>query len=225
LIAPAPIGIMRRIMIIQCDFDGTITEEDVSFMLLDVFAQGDWREWLEQYRENKIPVGEFNTRAFAMVKATRAELLKVARDKARLRAGLHELVGYCRRRGFRFVIVSNGLDFYITTILKDAGLGNIEVYAARTRFYSGGRRGLKVQYIGPDNTPLLSGFKDAYTKLFIKQNHRLVYVGNGPSDIAPAAHAQRVFARDGMLDGCREIGLECTPFNDLNDIVRGLESL
>jgi len=32
-------------MIIQSDFDGTITEEDVSFALLDVFAQGDWREW------------------------------------------------------------------------------------------------------------------------------------------------------------------------------------
>jgi 2-hydroxy-3-keto-5-methylthiopentenyl-1-phosphate phosphatase len=212
-------------MIIQCDFDGTITEEDVSFMLLDVFAQGDWREWFEQYREHKITVGEFNTRAFSMVKATRAELLRVARNKVRLRPGLQELVSYCRRRGFRLVIVSNGLDFYITAILKDAGLGGIEVHAAKTRFYHSGRHGLKVQYIGPDNTPLLSGFKEAYTRAFLRQDSRLVYVGNGPSDIAPAVHAHHVFARDGLLDGCRETGLECTPFNDLNDIVRGLESL
>jgi 2-hydroxy-3-keto-5-methylthiopentenyl-1-phosphate phosphatase len=209
-------------MLIQCDFDGTITEKDVSFALLDTFAQGDWREWFEHYRQNKIPVGEFNTRAFAMVKASRGELLKVAREKVRLRTGLHELVDYCRRQGFRLVIVSNGLDFYITTILKDAGLGDIEVHAAKTSF---SRRGLKVQYIGPDDTSLLRGFKDAYTKLFIKQGYRIVYVGNGPSDIAPAFLAHRVFARDGMLDGCRERGLECTPFNDLNDIVRGLESL
>jgi 2-hydroxy-3-keto-5-methylthiopentenyl-1-phosphate phosphatase len=209
-------------MIIQSDFDGTITEEDVSFALLDAFAQGDWREWLEQYRQNKIAVGEFNTRAFAMVKATRAELLKVARDKVRLRAGLHELINYCRRQGFRFVIVSNGLDFYITTILKDTGLEDIEVHAAKTRFY---RSGLKVQYISPANTQLLSGFKEAYTKVLLKQDQRLVYVGNGPSDVAPARYAHHVFARDGMLDGCMEIGLDCTPFNDLNDIVRGLESI
>jgi 2-hydroxy-3-keto-5-methylthiopentenyl-1-phosphate phosphatase len=209
-------------MIIQCDFDGTITEEDVSFALLDAFAQGNWREWFEKYREHKITVGEFNTRAFAMVKATRTELLRAAREMVRLRPGLQELINYCRRRGFRFVIVSNGLDFYIMTILQDAGLGDIEVHAARTRFY---RSGLKVQYIGPDNTPLLSGFKEAYTRAFLKQGHRLVYIGNGPSDLAPAVHAERVFARDGMLDGCKEIGLECTPFNDLNDIVRGLESL
>ena len=96
------------------------------------------------------------------------------------------------------------------------------MHAAKTRFY---HSGLKVQYIGPDNIPLLSGFKEAYTRTFLKQDHRLVYVGNGPSDIDPAVHAERVFARDGLLDGCQEKGLECTPFNDLNDIVRGLESL
>lgn len=209
-------------MLIQCDFDGTITEEDVSFMLLDAFAQGDWREWLQHYREHKISVGEFNTRAFAMIKAGKAELIAVARDKVRLRAGLHEMVGYCRSRGFRFVIVSNGLDFYISAILKDVGLRDIEVYAAKTWFY---QRGLRVQYIGPDNTPLASDFKEAYTRVFLRQGYRLVYVGNGPSDIAPAVLAHHVFATDGLLECCQETNLKCTPFNDLNDIARGLESL
>jgi 2-hydroxy-3-keto-5-methylthiopentenyl-1-phosphate phosphatase len=213
---------MQRTMLIQCDFDGTITEEDVSFALLDAFAQGDWREWFQHYRQNRISVGEFNTRAFAMVKASKKELLEVVRSKTRVRPGLHELVGYCRSRGFRFVIVSNGLDFYIEAILKDAGLRDIEVYAAKTRFY---RRGLKVQYIGPDGIPLMSDFKEAYAKLFLGQGQRLIYVGNGPSDVAPASLAHHIFGKDGLLDGCREMNLECTPFNDLKDIVRGLESL
>lgn len=208
-------------MIIQSDFDGTITEEDVSFMLLDAFARGNWRVWLEQYRANNITVGEFNTRAFAMVRASKAEMLKLARERARLRAGFPQLVDYCRSRGFRLVIVSNGLDFYIKSILEDAGLGDIEVHAARTRFY---RQGLKVKYIGPDNKPLISGFKEAYAKTFLKQGSRLIYIGNGPSDIAPALCAHHVFARDGLLDGCREIGLSCTPFTDFNDVIRGLRS-
>jgi len=209
-------------MIIQCDFDGTITEEDVSFMLLDTFAQGDWRKWFQQYRENKISVGDFNTKAFSMVKVGSEELLEAARDKVKLRDGLHELVTYCQSRGFRFVIVSNGLDFYIKSILKDVGLGNIEVNAAQTRFYPGG---LEVQYIGPDGTPLSSDFKEAYTRAFLKQGYRVVYVGNGPSDISPAAQAHHIFARDGLLDCCREMNLECEPFDDLNDIVKGLELL
>jgi 2-hydroxy-3-keto-5-methylthiopentenyl-1-phosphate phosphatase len=209
-------------MIIQCDFDGTITEEDVSFMLLDAFAQGDWRKLFQQYRDNKISVGEFNTRAFTMVKAGRKELLEVARSKVKLRAGLHELVAYCRSRGFRLMIVSNGLDFYIKSILKDVGLDNIKVYAAKTRFHHGR---LKVQYIAPDGTPLMSDFKEAYIRAFLKQGYQVIYVGNGPSDIAPAVLAHHIFARDGLLEGCREMNLKCTPFDDLNDIVRGLELL
>jgi len=120
------------------------------------------------------------------------------------------------------VIVSNGLDFYIKSILKDVGLGNIEVHAAQTRFHPGG---LEVQYIGPDGTPLSSDFKGAYTRAFLKQSYRVVYVGNGPSDITPASLAQHIFARDGLLDYCKDKNLPCQPFDDLNDVIRGLESL
>src|SRR4030042_4471611 len=82
------------VMLIQCDFDGTITEEDVSFALLDAFAQGDWRKLFQQYRDKKISVGGFNTRAFALVRASKNELLEVVRSETRVRPGLPELVGY-----------------------------------------------------------------------------------------------------------------------------------
>jgi 2-hydroxy-3-keto-5-methylthiopentenyl-1-phosphate phosphatase len=209
-------------MIIQCDFDGTITEEDMGFLLLDTFAQGDWRKWLQQYRENEISVGEFNSKAFATVKGGREELLEAVMGRVKLRDGFHELVSYCQGEDFRLVIVSNGLDFYIASILNDAGLGDIEAHAARTWFHPGG---LEVQYIGPDGTPLDSDFKAAYTRLFLKEGYQVVYVGNGPSDITPASLAQHIFARDGLLDYCQERSLPCQPFDDLNDVVRGLGSL
>lgn len=209
-------------MIIQSDFDGTLTEEDVSFALLDAFAEGDWRQLYEHYRQGKMSVGDFNAKAFAMVKASREELLKVAREDVKLREGLRNLVNYCQERGFRFLVVSNGLDFYIKTILEDVGLGNIEVYAARTEF---GADGLKVQYIGPEGTVLKKGFKEAYTRLFLAQGYQVVCIGNGPSDYNPAALSQHVFARDGLMDICKDKKLKCQLFEDLNDVVQGLEKL
>jgi 2-hydroxy-3-keto-5-methylthiopentenyl-1-phosphate phosphatase len=209
-------------MIIQSDFDGTITEEDVSFALLDAFADGDWRKLFERYRQGKMTVGDFNTKAFAMVKAGRDELLRVAREQVKLREGLRNLVNYCQESGSRFLIVSNGLDFYIKAILEDVGLGNIEVYAARTEFSPDG---LKVNYIGPEGTVLKKGFKEAYTKLFLNQGYQVVCIGNGPSDYYPAALSQHVFARDGLLDICKEKKLKYQPFEDLNDVVSGLEKL
>ena len=208
--------------LVQCDFDGTITEEDVSFFILDAFANGDWRRLLDQYREGRISVGSFNTRAVVMVKEGKETLDKFVMEKVIIREGFHELLSYCRRKGFRFVIVSNGLNFYIKTILRALGVDNIEVFAAQAIFSPDG---IKARYMGPDGIELQDGFKEAYVRHFIKSGYRIIYVGNGASDISSARLAYHVFATGPLLAHCKEANLNCTPFTDFNDVVQGLELL
>lgn len=205
--------------LVQCDFDGTVTEEDASFFLLDAFAQGDWRRLLRDYREHRISVGEFTTRAFAMVKADRHTLLEALKGEVKVRAWFHELVNYCLKKGIRLVIVSNGLDFYIRAVLKDLGLRNIEMHAAQASFHP---EGMKVQYVGPDGKRLEDGFKEAYTQSFLKLGYKVIYVGNGDSDIAPAKYAHYVFATGDLLAYCRENNLKYKPFETFVDVVREL---
>jgi len=208
--------------LVQCDFDGTVTEEDTSFFLLDAFAQGDWRRLLREYKEHRISVGEFNTRAFAMVKDDKPTLLEALKGKVKVRTGLHELVNYCLKKGFRFVIVSNGLDFYIKAVLKDLGLENIEVHAAQASFHP---EGMKVQYVGPDGERLEDGFKEAYIKSFLKLGYGVIYMGNGDSDVAPAKYAHHVFATGELLAYCRENNLKYKPFENFIDVVRDIDLL
>jgi len=208
--------------LVQCDFDGTVTEEDVSFFLLDAFAQGDWRRLLQEYKEHRISVGEFNTKSFAMVKADKPALLGVLEGNVKVRAGLHELVNYCLRKGLRLVIVSNGLHFYVKAVLKDLGLENIEVHAAQASFHP---EGMKVHYVGPDGKRLEDGFKEAYTKSFLNLGYRIIYVGNGDSDVAPAQYAHHVFATGDLLAYCRENRLDYKPFETFIDVVRDLEQM
>jgi 2-hydroxy-3-keto-5-methylthiopentenyl-1-phosphate phosphatase len=208
--------------LVQCDFDGTVTEEDTSFFLLDAFAQGDWRRLLREYKEHRISVGEFNTRAFAMVKADKPTLLEALKGEVKVRAGFHELVNYCLKKGFRLVIVSNGLDFYIKAVLKELGLDNIEVHAAQASFHP---EGMKVQYVGPDGKRLDDGFKEAYSKSFLKLGYRVIYIGNGDSDVAPAKYAHHVFATGDLLAYCRENNLKYKPFETFLDAVRDLEQM
>lgn len=208
--------------LVQCDFDGTVTEEDTSFFLLDAFAQGDWRRLLREYKEHRISVGEFNTKAFAMVKDDKPTLLEALKAKVKVRAGLHKLVNYCLKKGFRLVIVSNGLDFYIKAVLKDLGLDSIEVHAAQASFHP---EGMKVQYVGPDGERLEDGFKEAYIKSFLKLGYRVIYMGNGDSDVAPAKYAHHVFATGELLAYCRENNLNYKPFENFIDIVSGIDLL
>jgi len=208
--------------LVQCDFDGTVTEEDASFFILDAFAQGDWRRLLREYKEHRISVGEFNTKAFAMVKDDKPTLLEALKGKVKVRAGLHELVNYCLKKGFRLVIVSNGLDFYIKAVLKDLGLENIEVHAAQASFHP---EGMKVQYVGPDGERLEDGFKEAYIKSFLKLGYRVIYMGNGDSDVAPVKYAHHVFATGELLAYCRENNLKYKPFENFIDVVRDIDLL
>ncbi|OGN97937.1 MAG: hypothetical protein A2Z77_08835 [Chloroflexi bacterium RBG_13_51_36] len=208
--------------LVQCDFDGTVTETDISFLLLGAFAQGDWRRLLQDYKEHKISVGAFNTRAFAMVKADEHTLLQFLKGDLKVRAGFHELVNHCQERGFRLVIVSNGLDFYIRAILKDLGLGHLEVYAAQAAFHP---EGMEVHYVGPDGRRLDDGFKEAYIESFLKPGYRVVYIGNGDSDIAPAKYAHHVFATGDLAVYGRERNLKYKPFETFLEVVRELDSM
>jgi len=208
--------------LIQCDFDGTVTEEDVSFALLDTFAQGDWRQLLQQYREHKISIGEFNTRAFAMVKADEHRILESLQGGVKVRAGFHRLVSYCLGKGLRLVIVSNGLEFYIRVVLKDLGLASIEVHAAQASFHP---KGMKVRYAGPDGKRVNDGFKEAYVQSFLRLGYRVIYIGNGDSDVAAAKHAHHVFATGDLLAHSKENKLNCKPFKDFRDVVKDLEHM
>ena len=206
--------------LVQCDFDGTITEEDVSFLMLDAFADGDWRQLFTEYQEGKISVGRFNANAFAMVKASRENLLEIVRGKMKVRPGFHEMVDYCRNKDFRFVIVSNGLDFYIEEILKGIGMAHLEVFAAQTRFQP---EGLKVQYVGPDGSYLDEDFKMVYVNSFLREGYQIIYVGNGSSDISPARKCHYIFATGVLVDYCKQTNFDCVSFTDFNQVIRTLE--
>jgi len=208
--------------LVQCDFDGTITEEDASFYLLDEFANGDWRSLLDAYKHGEITVGEFNTRSFAMIREDEQTLLRSVEENVRVRPGFRKLIDYCTCRGYRFVIVSNGLEFYIEAILRALDINGVEVHAATNAFLP---EGVRVQYVGPDGTVLQDGFKEAYIKLFLREGYRVIYVGNGISDTYAARHAHKVFATGDLLDYYERNGMSCEPFSNLSEVVDGLSHL
>ncbi len=210
--------------VIQCDFDGTVTIEDVSFAILEKFAKGDWRRFLDEYRAGKITVGGFNARAFSLVKEsekTQTDYI-LASPELRIRAGFPELVGYCGQHGIRFAIVSNGLEYYIKAILASMGLDHVDVHAAQSRFNS---VGMEVSFTGPDGGTVDDSFKETYVQHFINEGCRVIYAGNGVSDLAPARRAHHIFATGDLAEAYRQLKLKHTPFQDFYEVRRGLEEL
>jgi 2-hydroxy-3-keto-5-methylthiopentenyl-1-phosphate phosphatase len=209
---------------IQIDFDGTVTEEDVSFLLLDTYVGSKWREYLKEYTSGDISVGAFNKKVFGMMQADRKTMTDFVlnSDRVKVRPGFSELLDYCREKGFRVVIVSNGLTFYIEAILNSLGINGLEIHAAENIFFPGG---VNVRYLGPDGREVDAGFKETYTDMLCKQGYEVIYLGNGTSDIYPSRKSRHVFATDDLLKRCQEEKLKHYPFKDFFDVIKQLKKL
>lgn len=205
----------------QCDFDGTITVEDASFTILDAYIPDKWRPLFEEYQQSKMTVGEFNSKVFAMVKADKESLLKLIREKVSVREGFANFMGYCHSKDYRFVIVSNGLDFYIDDILGGIGFNSVEVHASNTIF---GENGLIVRHRGPDGEYLDEDVKKAYTEYYLNHGYSVIYLGDGRSDVLPASKCHHVFATGSMIEYCNSEKLSCTPFTDFNQVIKVMDS-
>ena len=207
---------MNKKFVLQCDFDGTITEKDVSFFLLDRFATKKWRELLEDYRKGKISVGKLNTDAFFLIKEDERTLLQAMDGQVKIRSGFLEMVDYCRTKGIHIHIVSNGLDFYIREILNRLHLDDIPFFAAQTTFHPDG---MQVVYKDPEGTPMDSGLKRYFVDSYLNSGYEIFYAGNGPSDLAPAKLCHRIFATGELISFCRKANVPCTAFNDFFEII------
>jgi 2-hydroxy-3-keto-5-methylthiopentenyl-1-phosphate phosphatase len=194
----------------------------MSFLILDTFGQPGWRRILEQYKVGEITIADFNARAFADVKADEATLRRFVRENAEVRPGFRELLAYCREHDIDFAVVSNGLDFYIKIILETVGVDGVDVFAARAQF---GDNGIESNYFCPGGKLIRDKFKDAYLAAFQGQGYRVLYAGNGPSDLAPARKSAHIFATGSLLDQCRELQIEHSPFDDFNEVITVLKSL
>ena len=214
---------MKKIAI-QLDFDGTVTEEDVSFLLLDKFAGRGWRKYLEEYASGKISVGAFNRKVFGMVKAAEKTLTDFVLNSPRVKVstGLKEFIDYCKNKRIKVIIVSHGLTFYITAILNKVGIKGLEIHAAENAFSPDGMR---VRYLGPDGMELEAGFKEAYTDMLKQKGYQVVYIGDGNSDIYPSRKADYVCATASLLKRCREEKFKCYPFNDFNGVIKIINNL
>lgn len=209
-------------IVVQCDFDDTITVGKVGAALAEPFDSDGWLQIEEDYRAGKYSVEECNIRQYAVLKASREDIRQFVHREIIFREAFAEFVSYCQRQSIRFVIVSSGLDAYISPILSKYGLENLETNSGRANFKA---HGIQVEYFDPSGRPIMSGFKESYVRHFKKSGHTVVYFGDGVSDIIPSQEADYVFARSSLKSYLEDRGLPYYSFETFREPQRYLEEI
>ncbi|MCH7706262.1 MAG: MtnX-like HAD-IB family phosphatase [Chloroflexi bacterium] len=208
---------------VLCDFDDTITLENVAHLILERFGDGSWREVRRRYLDGLASAEDYFEEQFAKLGATRSEMQAHVRVAGSLRDGFVELAGYCRERDIELAVVTVGLDFYVEALLEQHGLGWIPTYAVGTSFTSGG---MQFQQMNSGQLCQRWGIcKCEVVERYRENGRRVVYVGDGRNDLCPARRSDVVFARDELLRLCREEGIPFHRFDDFTDVMAGLDRL
>ena len=147
----------------QCDFDDTITVNNVSEELRKTYASEEWHGIEGGYKAGQFSVEESSRRQFVLIQATEDQIERHVIRTTIVRPGFSAFVKYCQGEGIQLAVVSSGVDLYIDPILRDLGLGDLERYSGTGRVSD---HGVTVRYADPFEAPLEEGFKLARPSVF-----------------------------------------------------------
>ncbi len=214
--------------VIFCDFDGTITQLDVTDQILSHLAHPSWREIEQQWMQGLIGSRECMERQVALVNAPLEEL-HAAIDAVAVDADFVPFCKFARKKRWPVYVLSDGFDYVIRRILKRAGVER-QFRSGSTLFASAlsveGRR-LTLSF-PHSQEPCAHGCATCKAALItrLQEGRRpVVFVGDGMSDRFAVEVADVIFAKRQLLAHCRVNGIACHPFETFKDVQNGLERL
>ena len=210
-------------LIVACDFDDTIVIGSLSTAIQEAFSSENWEQIEEEHLSGMHSLEESFIRQYALIKGvTKKDIEEFVLGEVVIRYALDEFLDYCHGEGIRLVIVSSGLDIYISPIMELVAFGEIEIYAGKAEVTPDG---INIDYTDPSGTPVTAGFKESYIRHFRDQGHTVVYIGGGPSDIGPAREADYVVARSTLAEYLEANSLPFYPFDTFGEVGKAIQEI
>jgi 2,3-diketo-5-methylthio-1-phosphopentane phosphatase len=209
--------------IIFCDFDGTFTEKDIGHRLYRTFAGDSILEIVNKWMQGQISSRQCLLEEAALVRVTEADLHRFL-DKFSLREGAPEFYECMKSRGIPFYITSDGADLYIDFVLKKFGLAEIKVFSNHVRL-EGDRFIMEFPYEndGCRRCGSCKGSRIRETVGHNREQYRVIFIGDGLSDICALPESDLIFARSDLLRYCRENGFAAIEYESFFDILNYLK--
>ena len=178
--------------------------------MLDRFGAPEWREIEDRWLRGEIASTQTLPAQFASVRAPREELEAFCL-RATLAEGFKEFARFLASRSAPLVVLSDGLDFYISLTLRRLGLENVP-FAANSAAPS--PQGVLVTFPHSDASCHQCGVcKCAFVEAGAEMAEERWYIGDGLSDWCASRRAGRTHAKDSLLRLRRRFGPPAEEFD------------
>ncbi|RFB75559.1 HAD-IB family phosphatase [Methylovirgula sp. 4M-Z18] len=201
------------------DFDGTITREDATDLLLERFAAPAWLDIERAWVTGRIGSRECLARQVALLTASPAEL-DGAIDELKVDAGFGTFVTAAREIDASVEIISDGLDRSI-----DRTLSRLKVKVPRkaNRLVQAGATSWRLEFPNADSGCRAgSGVCKCVAARHIRP---VILIGDGRSDFCLAEEASFVFAKGKLRGHCEREGIPYRAFETFAEVTAAMPSL
>lgn len=211
---------MTTELFVSIDFDGTITDADVTDEIIRNYARPGWEEAERLWEQGVIGSKECLKTQFSLVDAPASELMRFT-DSFAVDRGFKAFIAHLRRNDLRFAVISDGFKVFIDNIMRNNGLTGIPVYANRLR-EKDGRHDVSFPYANA-NCP--SGVCKYDVALALSEGAPLIHIGDGRSDFCISEEARLVYSKGKLTGFCRDKGIPHIEFTDFSDVRKSLAAI
>lgn len=210
--------------IILCDFDGTISVEDVTDSLLERHAHPEWTAIEQRWRAGAIGSRQCLREQIALVDADRGQLDALFASM-RIDRAFPAFVEAAMAANIPVRIVSDGLDVAIESLLARHQLDYLPVAANHLRADGPRRWQLEFPWARADCAVSSGLCKCAQVALARQAKKKVLLIGDGTSDFCAAGAVDLVFAKHRLIEHCRARDLPYVPITGFADAIVLLPAL
>ncbi|MBS4007443.1 MAG: MtnX-like HAD-IB family phosphatase [Clostridium sp.] len=200
---------------VLCDFDGTITNEDIGFKIIETFAGSGWEEVENAYQRGEKGSREALIDIFALTRVSAETLTRFVENGFHVDPAFPDFVDLCREAGIAVTVLSDGFDFYIELMFRKFKL-DLPYLANNLRVVD---CSLHADFpYSSKHCGACGNCKMNYAKKVKASGSQIVYIGDGHSDKCVSSFADVLFAKGVLAEHCRQEGTPYFPFECFKDI-------
>jgi len=213
---------------IYCDFDGTVTLQDVTDALLEKLAAPAWREIEAEWEKGLIGSRDCMSRQVELIRGGWSGIFDVLQE-IDFDPSFKSFVAWCHANEIPVTLVSDGLDMAIKWLLDRENIKGCKLIANQLRYTK--ERGFWLNFV---DSPSLGAGKFANCSSGVCKCMVLaragdavqrIVIGDGRSDFCWADRADVLYAKKSLLTYAKENDLDPLSFSDFDDIRNSLQNL
>lgn len=213
---------LKKHLKVFCDFDGTVTLDDVGDAFFTKFSNGKAQDEISKWETGEIDSRELFLREIKMINVTPNEFDLFLR-KQKVDSFFKQFVKFCDQNKIPISILSDGMDIYIDPILAWNQLDHLTVYSNKLRWNGSNKLEAEFPYY-KDTCGRCANCKGAHLRKIKKENDYIVFIGDGFSDVCAVPEADKIFAKSSLAAYCSKNRIQFKPFTSFNDVLSWFES-